>query len=407
MEKSGYDGGTMATLCRNCGGKLVYSPSKQRMTCAMCGATFRPEDVSAADKEHLQSVDTMTQAELFGTRDKASYDCHIYTCSHCGGEIAINGTEVSTFCVYCGNPTVVFKRVSKEMRPDGIVPFSITEEEARKLIGFHLKKGHFIPSQIRNRKIEGVRGIYIPYWIVNCDFHDAVLFKGSIKSGKSSRTTHFGRSGTCSFEHLPVDASLRLNDNISKKLEPYFYDDVKDFDEDYLSGFYSDTTDMSPSDLRAAILKRCDEMFCQEVMRTVKAKDVKVEKSSPSVNIHNDAIYLMLPAWFYTFTYKDKPITILVNGQTGKTVGTVPFNKVKVGILSAALFLLMSAAVLSPVFLLNPVELLLIVQYMAMISVSLSTFLTTIAVAKIKRFRSNMIDTQSSSTFLYAKKRQV
>lgn len=40
--------------------------------------------------------------------------------------------------------------------------------------------------------------------------------------------------------------------------------------------------------------------------------------------------YALLPAWFLTFKYDDKPYTILVNGQTGKMVGAVPAAKAKV-----------------------------------------------------------------------------
>lgn len=397
----------MATLCRNCGGSLVYSPEKQRMTCRMCGATFRPEDVVSQDKEHLQNVDAPTLAEVFGTRDKASYECRIYTCSHCGGDIVVNGTEASTFCLYCGNPNIVFKRVAKQMRPDGIVPFSVSAEEAKKLIGFHLSRGSFIPTEIRQQKVDNVRGIYIPFWVVNCDFHDAILYKGSVKEGKHNRTTYFGRSGTCTLENLPCDASLRLNDNISKRLEPYYYDDVKVFDEDYLSGFFSETSDMSPADLRAAVLKRGDEMFREELTRSVKAQDVTVERSVPSVNIHSDAVYLMLPAWFYTFTYKDKPITILVNGQTGKTVGTLPFNKTKLFSLAAALFLILSALFIVPVALMPIGYYMAFFQYLLTGQILLISLLIPLSISKIKKFKANMIDTQSSSTFLYAKKRQV
>ncbi|MBQ7925674.1 MAG: hypothetical protein IJ335_05200, partial [Lachnospiraceae bacterium] len=36
------------------------------------------------------------------------------------------------------------------------------------------------------------------------------------------------------------------------------------------------------------------------------------------------------PAWFMIFRYKEEAYTILVNGQTGETIGTVPMEKKKV-----------------------------------------------------------------------------
>ena len=38
-------------------------------------------------------------------------------------------------------------------------------------------------------------------------------------------------------------------------------------------------------------------------------------------------VYAMLPAWFITFKYKGKHNTILVNGDTGKVVCGLPWNK--------------------------------------------------------------------------------
>ncbi len=396
----------MATLCNNCGGALVYSPSLHRMTCKICGSTFKPEDVTALGKELLAQDEGKTLADIHGTRKPSDYEVKIYTCSHCGGDIIINGSESSTFCVYCGNPTVVFSRVANERRPDGILPFSVTEEEAKKLIKAHLNRGSFIPKQIKNQSLDNIRGIYVPYWIVNCDLYDSIVIKGSVKSGKNSRTTYFARAGSARFELLPCDASLRLNDNMAKRLEPYFYDDVKDFDEDYLGGFYSDTSDMSPSDLRAAVLKRCDDMFGEEAIKDLKAQHLSVTESHPYVNIDDDAIYLMLPVWFYTFTYKGKPNTVLVNGQTGKTIGTIPFNMTKVIVLASILFLLSGGLVLYPVYGRHFEEIVAVFPLMVSFSITFGIAMLTIATKKLRRVLRNLRDTQSSSTFLYARKRQ-
>jgi hypothetical protein len=38
----------------------------------------------------------------------------------------------------------------------------------------------------------------------------------------------------------------------------------------------------------------------------------------------------MFPAWFLTFRYEDVPYTLLVNGQTEKIVGGIPYDRGKV-----------------------------------------------------------------------------
>ena len=100
----------MAVLCSNCAGRLIFNPASQKLECANCGAGYRPEDVSDINADVHSKY----------------YDTRVYTCGHCGAEVITSDTESSTFCVYCGNPAIVFSRVSKEYRPDGIIPFKIT-----------------------------------------------------------------------------------------------------------------------------------------------------------------------------------------------------------------------------------------------------------------------------------------
>ena len=52
----------------------------------------------------------------------------------------------------------------------------------------------------------------------------------------------------------------------------------------------------------------------------------------------------MFPAWFLTFCYQNEPYTILVNGQTGKVIGAVPYNKKKVTSFFAILAIISSFA---------------------------------------------------------------
>lgn len=66
-------------------------------------------------------------------------------CSNCAGKLIFN--QASTFCVYCGNPAIVFSRVSKEYRPDGIIPFKITKQEALAKIRKRFEKNPIVPKE--------------------------------------------------------------------------------------------------------------------------------------------------------------------------------------------------------------------------------------------------------------------
>ena len=383
----------MAVLCRNCAGKLLFDPATQKLECSTCGSSFRPEEV-----EDLN-------AELHSKY----YDTRVYTCSHCGAEVITSDTEASTFCVYCGNPAIVFDRVSKEYKPDGVLPFQVTKEEAVGYIRLKFLKNPIVPKEVRDKCIPAnLRGIYVPYWIINADYTEADMLKGEVKRGKSTVTQFYSRAGEVKLKNIPIDGSNILNDDISRKLEPFYLEDAKEFDEDYLNGFYSNTSDLSYYDLRASAAYRCHVLFEDEVVKTVKARNVKIVDSIYHVDIHDDPIYMMVPVWFFTFKYEDKPYTVLVNGQTGKVVGTMPWQKKKVYSIAISIFVLTLA--------------LCAFLYWAMYNrfLGLSSFygqgiaglltLGSVLFARgfvgIRRILNNLKLTQSEEIFKYVKKRQ-
>ena len=317
----------MATLCKNCSHALVFNPNTQMLECSSCGSSFKPEDIEAESKESREDLKAEAASEVYGTDDKSLMDCYIYTCSECGGEIIINGTEASTRCVYCGNPNVVFSRIAKQKRPEFILPFSISKEQAVSLARKAVKKGFFVPREIKNFDVDCCRGIYLPYWLVKAKYSDAVVIKGQVKQGKNSVTKYFGRAGRLKFDNLPIDASKALCDESSAKLEPFNFFRLKPFDEDYLAGFYSNVSDVTYSDIRSATLLRAQEFFNEEAIKDVSASSKKIISSCPSVRVDPDMVYAMLPAWFITFRYKGKHNTILVNGDSGKVVCGLPWKK--------------------------------------------------------------------------------
>ena len=132
------------------------------------------------------------------------------------------------------------------------------------------------------------------------------------------------------FSQLPLDASKMLSDESSSRLEPFNYADMKSFDEDYLLGFYSNVSDVTYGDLRSAACQRANEYFNQLVLDSIKgASNKKIISSNTLTKIdYNNLRYAMFPAWFVTYYHKGKHNTILVNGQTGKVVCGVPWNKV-------------------------------------------------------------------------------
>jgi len=75
------------------------------------------------------------------------------------------------------------------------------------------------------------------------------------------------------------------------------------------------------------VIKRCKELLVEESSIDTSSDSI-VYGHYPKWKILKQR-YALLPVWFMTIRYKKKPFTILVNGQTGKIVGSLPYSKIK------------------------------------------------------------------------------
>ncbi len=411
----------MATLCRNCATPLIFDPATQKVVCRSCGASWDAEEVESSDKQY-QEKPSLVEGVDEGLKEEF-IECYVYSCNSCGGEININGTEASTRCIYCGSSSVVFSRVSKEKAPEFIIPFSITKEDALDRIKKRFRRGAFIPKELKNLKVDVMRGIYIPCWLANAYHLESTIISSTESKDSKSVTRYSNRSGRMIIRNLPVDASLILSDESAQRLEPYDFSEVKLFDEDYLLGFYSNISDIRVGDLRDSVCKRAQEAFEEQAIEAIDGGNRKVVLAETETLIDQDLRYVLLPVWFVSFFYNGKHTTIMVNGQTGKVVGGVPWNeKLFKGIVAAGsvilatLLVLLFRFVLLPVIFQTPVESAaagisnnnlddnIMMFYMAFITMGILVF--TFGFEYYRKAKKQLERSQDESIFNFNKKRQ-
>ena len=315
----------MATLCKNCGYPLVYDPVSQNVICDACGSAFAAEQIHAYGKEYEEGTTPFLMDENGVMRE--FMECQVYSCNTCGGEIIISGAEVSTTCIYCGSPSVIFSRVSKEMRPDFILPFQFNRDQATQIIKQRFGSGLFVPKEFKELQPDSVRGIYIPYWLVDVYHAESDIIRGEVGSGDNSSTYYYARAGRMKINNMLIEASMELNDESSSRLEPFDLRKLKLFDEEYMLGFYSDMSDMTYGELRKVADQKATAKFQSTIIYDVDASSKRVIRNQSATLIDKDLKYAMLPAWFVTVQYQGKPHTILVNGESGKVVCGLPWNK--------------------------------------------------------------------------------
>lgn len=313
--------------CKSCGGRIRYDIKSQKLICENCSSSFGVGDYG-------------------NDNNNENMDCDIYACSSCGAELIITNTESSTFCPFCGNATVVMNRVEKIKKPEVIIPFEVTAQDAVAKIKDKFNHGFFIPKVV-HPEVSNLRGIYIPYYVTNVEFDGSILFQRYYKQRYYSHR----RSGYCSANWVTTDASKKLNDDFSEKLEPYYFDKFKTFDEDYLLGFYSDIADVDEADAINTAKTRVTEYAFKKMTDTVPLTQKMSKSMRCTSEVYDKPITAMLPAWFYTYNYKGTPYTIAVNGQTGSVAGGVPWSKAKFFSLTAALALALMALMFLVIYL--------------------------------------------------------
>ncbi|MBR4010117.1 MAG: hypothetical protein IKI87_04535 [Clostridiales bacterium] len=332
----------MARNCPGCGAPLIYDPGFDSLVCETCGNIIDPKTLADADDFYLNmgSEDEPVALEDLLEEDEITgetYDCHVHKCTQCGGEVIVSGTEVSTHCVYCGSTTLVFNRISKEVRPDYIIPFKITKEEALANVKKKLLSGPFVPKFFKKIDPECVRGIYVPYYLYDGVHADTQRFM----IGKEP----YIRDGSCEFHDLPVEACKVLADKTTELLDPFDMREKVDFDTSYLMGFYSNIADLDARGAKGAALQKARSVFDWEMMQQPPTSIRKKRVSSVPKSEMRRTSQALLPVWFITLDKDGTPYTFLVNGQTGKVVGTVPWNRVLAGAIITAIFAVLATLI--------------------------------------------------------------
>lgn len=317
----------MNIKCPQCGGSVIFDPQTGKMKCLFCGSLADTNDFDTAPSSATESDNHSF------TENDDCMEMKIYHCSSCGADLMVDGTGVSTFCSYCGSPSIIFDRVSKEVRPSKIIPFKITDEQALRCIKDRFGHGKYIPSKIRALTVDSVRAIYIPFWLYTAYIRKNMV----ITAHRQEDTLTYFRNASCTYSNVTMDASLRLSNDMSRRLEPYYMNELEDFDTAYLSGYFADKYDVPCDAMENEVHKRCRSFIETDILNTCPhankigsgSKEIanyQVSDEQEEYRLEN-VEYAFLPAYFVNIQYGNTKRLVIVNGQTGKVVGNLPFEK--------------------------------------------------------------------------------
>ena len=327
-------------LCPGCGADMRFDPAKQKLYCDYCNTELDP-------KEYHSSTANVNEQEGF-------FEATTFTCPQCGAEVISTDETAATFCSYCGTSVLLESRVTKEKKPDIIIPFKRSKEESGAAYKALIKKALFAPNDMqKDEEIDKFRGIYMPYWVYSVESDDDLVVKGKVstRQGDYIVTSDYNLKSPvkASYKGIAYDASANFYDNLSNGISPFHPEtEGLDFDPAYLSGFYADTGDVDNSVYREKVKEYAIDDIARQVTSKFNYGSYEVDRSAIAGALHvdDDVRSGLFPVWFLANRSADnKRISYaVVNGETGKVSAEIPidFKKYLLGslIVAVPLFLL-------------------------------------------------------------------
>lgn len=335
--------------CSNCAAELKFAPGTEHLVCPYC----KTENLITDHTVPIEEIDY----ESF-IRNQYEHEERIeYTdvkCSMCGADTTFPPNVSSMECPYCRNSLVMEGgNNSTVLRPRAILPFKITEEEARIHFDRWLKGKWFLPGDLKRvrRLDDKLIGIYIPYWTF--DSHTDTSYSGmrgthytvtvpvqQMVNGKMVQTTQTvvktrwtsvsGRVKV-NFDDTLIVASTSLPQKYVEQLEPFDLHHLVPFDEGFLSGF---RTEVYQIDVREAfdLVKVKMGVTIKGHIRTDIGGDE--QRITHSRTEFDDVTFkhVLLPIWVSAFRYNGRVYRFLINARSGETHGERPYDKWKIAI---------------------------------------------------------------------------
>lgn len=272
--------------CNHCGGKIKWNPHERKLVCEYC----------KQEEKIRYDYDTTNAFQAFSD----------YECPNCGAPITMEKDSINTNCPYCGSILILKSEVSNNKKPDLIIPFFLTAEDAQNEILNYVKRQWFVPKKAKeNCSLDMIQALYAPFWL-----YDGTVIASGI-----------GKKVEMDFHRVPGKGTTKLQNCESDLLFPYDYRKDHDFSPDYVFGYQAETA----SEDKDKILKR----IRKQVKRSTKKKFGEYSVNPPRIQYMNESVqYGLLPIYIYRVQMHHKLYHYVVNGQTGKVVGKLPYKLV-------------------------------------------------------------------------------
>ena len=245
---------------------------------------------------------------------------------------------MATECVYCGNPTMIPKRFDGKLKPDYVIPFKKNKADAVAALKKFYEGHRLLPDNFTaNNRVEAIQPMYVPFWLFDSEIRAHAEYKATrvrrYDSGNmlvtETQVYNCQRAARMKFEKIPADGSKKMDDAYMESIEPFNYSELVPFSTAYLTGYLADKYDVAAETCAPRVDKRVENSVLAVLNNSVQNFNEVEMQDAAVIKDVGKVIYALVPVWILTTRYEDKPYTFMMNGQTGKVVGSLPYDKGK------------------------------------------------------------------------------
>ena len=328
----------VAYQCPCCGAPLEYGAGSGKLECRACGNSYELDAMEAMQaSEEKGGIQFSMPTEGFGEQEAAQMQAYI--CQGCGAELMTEDTTTATQCPYCGSPTILPERIEGGVKPELVIPFTVTREQAQEQFESYFKGKKLLPNVFLNsrNRIDEMRKLYVPYWLFDCSAGGSAVYDAEkrrvFREGdwEVTETEHYlvSRSGVMDFCGIPVDGSEKLDNKITESLEPYDMSAAVAFAPAVLAGAMADHADVQSADCEGRARERVERSMEQALRSTVSGYSSVTTRRQ---NFHAEdgkVTPVLMPVWLITTQKEGTTYTFAINGQTGTLTCDVPADTKK------------------------------------------------------------------------------
>lgn len=323
--------------CESCGSNMVFNPESQTLECPHCG-----ERQNFSSNELAKEFDLLSGFE--NTVDWTNEGTVVFECDNCSAKVVLESGETATNCPFCGTAHVRKTEDLAGVKPNALIPFSITDDNALSLSKEWAKKRFFAPRDFKKKLCaENIKGVYSPCFTFDSattSYYEGRIGKThtrTVGSGKNRRTQTYvvwrNISGVYNhaFDDTLITAGSKLDQDKLDKISPFNTGESKEYERKYMLGFMAYHYD---DDLENCWGKAKSVMDAK-IRRGILSNYIYDRVAYLNVSTSHSEVrykYVMLPVYVGNYKYKSKIYNFYVNGVSGKVFGKTPKSPLKIAL---------------------------------------------------------------------------